>query len=319
MIDSILSSIASLARLSGPAAAAVAIALAGGAHGEGSDGALRGRPGMPLSPTPPTPGATPSGGGAQPTAESLVRIDVVGPTKAPAAGEAFEIAVVLRIEPGWHVYWENPGDSGLATRVEAALPKGYAVEPLRFPRPRTFATEYETTYGYEGSVALFLRVTPPAAGSPDVPALREVPLEIRWMVCKGVCFAGSANRTVAIPDAAPAAEVAAIVERSRGALPKSQTDRELAASVITAKGRSTLRIDGIAPASTEVSFIPKATPGVEYAAAVVERRGDRFTLTVPLEVRPGNAMGEPLRAAGLLMFGGAEGPSIDIDSPVVAP
>lgn len=269
-----------------------------------------------------------------------MKIEVTGPTTAPAIGEPIELAVVFRIERGWHIYWENPGDSGLATRVEASVPDGYTVAPLRFPRPRQFVTEYETTFGYEDSVALFLTITPPRAGSPEaavqiVPP-KEISIEIRWMVCKGMCFAGTTTRTVSIPSAAPSPELAAIVTRSRDGLPKPQRDAAIDVKVVSAAadgGGRSLRIEGALPAraatggasstasgaADEIAFLPKATPGVEYGAPALERRDGRFTLTIPLDVSPGNAMGEPLRAAGLLVFGRQDGPSFDIDSPVAAP
>ena len=31
------------------------------------------------------------------------------------AGERVRAGVQLRLDPGWHVYWKNPGDSGIAT------------------------------------------------------------------------------------------------------------------------------------------------------------------------------------------------------------
>lgn len=40
--------------------------------------------------------------------------------------------------PGWHVYWENPGDSGLATTVTVKGPEGWNVGAVRMPGPHRF-------------------------------------------------------------------------------------------------------------------------------------------------------------------------------------
>jgi len=33
------------------------------------------------------------------------------------AGQAFWLGLQLQHQPGWHTYWRNPGDSGLATQL----------------------------------------------------------------------------------------------------------------------------------------------------------------------------------------------------------
>ncbi|HMN97526.1 MAG TPA: protein-disulfide reductase DsbD family protein [Phycisphaerales bacterium] len=253
----------------------------------------------------------------QHTAESLVKIDLVLPTEPPKGGVEFEVAVVFRIEPKWHIYWANPGDSGVATRVDSDLPDGWKVGALRFPRPQTFVTPYETTFGYEEAVALFLPLTAPPGGLGD---MNQLELGIRWMVCKELCFAGAVTRTAAIPGSAPDADVAAIIDRSRRRLPKPLAASKATASLARSGTTTSLRIEGPLPPDrgAAVGFVPLETPGVEYGERAVERSADRFVLTIPLEINPGNALGAPLRAAGLLTFGDAEGPSFDVDLPLAA-
>src|SRR5215213_3289164 len=72
------------------------------------------------------------------------------------AGEPFRVGVRLRLDPGWHVYWKNPGDSGLATEVSWDTP-GTTVDALQWPFPNTFRTPdgFITTHGYAEQVLLF--------------------------------------------------------------------------------------------------------------------------------------------------------------------
>ena len=44
-----------------------------------------------------------------------------------------KVGVLLEVEPGWHVYWMNPGDSGAPTTVSLTLPPGFTAGPVRFP------------------------------------------------------------------------------------------------------------------------------------------------------------------------------------------
>lgn len=46
---------------------------------------------------------------------------VVEDLRARAGGTSW-VGVRLTMAPGWHTYWKNPGDSGMATRIRWALP-----------------------------------------------------------------------------------------------------------------------------------------------------------------------------------------------------
>ena len=59
-----------------------------------------------------------------------------------------------------------------------------------------------------------------------------------------------------------------------------------------------------------ISFIPDVTPGVGYGegkpvVALLEGEGENLSarISVPLEVNSANALGSPLRAAGLILIG----------------
>ena len=82
----------------------------------------------------------------------------------------------------------------------------------------------------------------------------------------------------------------------------------------------TLVVSGPAGRVRDVRFIPDLTPGVTPAvqipvSAVVD--GAVFSLEVPLEIRPQDALGQPLRAAGLVLMGSYDRPrAISVDVPV---
>lgn len=90
------------------------------------------------------------------TAELVTSITGVKP------GDTFIAGVLLRIEPGWHIYWSNPGDAGAATSVEWSLPPGWKASDLRWPTPTRFQEKANTVYGYDGSTLLLSRITAPA-------------------------------------------------------------------------------------------------------------------------------------------------------------
>ena len=90
----------------------------------------------------------------------LVKAQLVANTTAIQPGQPFELAVLFRIAPGWHIYWKNAGDAGAPTTVEFKLPDGFKVDALKFPAPFRFEMPGPIiSFGYEDEVMLFATVT----------------------------------------------------------------------------------------------------------------------------------------------------------------
>src|SRR5436305_7494309 len=95
--------------------------------------------------------------------EGLIAAKLLCDRAAIEAGKTFDVGVLLTIKPGWHVYWKNPGDSGIATSVDFKLPEGFSVGELQFPVPeRIEAPGGLVNYGYTNEVMLLATVTPPS-------------------------------------------------------------------------------------------------------------------------------------------------------------
>ncbi len=87
------------------------------------------------------------------------------------AGGAAEAAVILRIEPGWHVNAHKPGlEYLIATKLEVAGAPGVEVGEIVYPEPvvRTFEFAETALPVYEGQVAIRfpVRAAPGAAPGP---------------------------------------------------------------------------------------------------------------------------------------------------------
>jgi thiol:disulfide interchange protein DsbD len=134
----------------------------------------------------------------EPVPKDLVRASVVADAAGVAAGEAFRVGVILKMKPGWHVYWENPGDSGAATVVKFSAPRGVTVSELRWPVPVKFEQPGELVgYGYEGEVMLSAVVKVPAGVR--VGESITVNADVEWLVCEKVCVPGEAKLSVTVP------------------------------------------------------------------------------------------------------------------------
>jgi hypothetical protein len=117
-----------------------------------------------------------------------VKPELVASVSAAKAGEPFIAAVILRMEPGWHVFWRNPGDAGTPTGVEWKLPPGWTASELRWPVPQRFSEKEGVGFGYEGSTLLLATITPgdtPKAGPANIAA------KVSWTASKDTLVPGT--------------------------------------------------------------------------------------------------------------------------------
>lgn len=112
---------------------------------------------------------------------------------APAA--VLRTTLVLRVQPGWHVYWVNPGEAGFAPKLNLNLPAGWIAGELRHPWPKAFKTGELFGYGHEGEVHLTLDVKAPA----DFKGKAVLSGELEWLACSNdACVPGSAKLSIAV-------------------------------------------------------------------------------------------------------------------------
>ena len=67
--------------------------------------------------------------------KQLVKASLVTDVCAIQSGQKFRIGVLYQIEPGWHIYWKDSGDSGIPTKIDWKLPVGFKVGELQWPLP----------------------------------------------------------------------------------------------------------------------------------------------------------------------------------------
>jgi hypothetical protein len=93
------------------------------------------------------------------------------------------LAVHHRIAAPWHIYWKNPGDSGLRTRLSLDG-VGFEAGQVVYPGPDRFvASGGQVSYGWEREAVLFV---PLAAIADDA----RVQLRSDWLACHESCIPG---------------------------------------------------------------------------------------------------------------------------------
>jgi thiol:disulfide interchange protein DsbD len=66
-----------------------------------------------------------------------------------APGRELELGLLFNLEPHWHIYWINPGDSGEPPVVNWHLPRGFRAADLEWPVPQRLVNGPLTDYGYQ--------------------------------------------------------------------------------------------------------------------------------------------------------------------------
>ena len=144
-------------------------------------------------------------------------------------GVPFTVVLRVTLDPGWHTYWINPGDSGLPFVITWELPAGFTVGPLRWPPPQVLPYPPLMSYGFERELVLTADMTAPASTPTD----RAVRLRgsTEWLVCADVCLpaAGHVDLTLPVRASPPIADNAgaARVVAARARAPRGSTDWRL--------------------------------------------------------------------------------------------
>ena len=114
------------------------------------------------------------------TAELLSSTSEINPD-APV-----KVALVLHLDPGWHVYWINAGDSGEPPAIDWILPPGLQAGPMQFPSPVRLPLGPLMDYGYQGTAVFPFALH--GSTSTATRSLAKVKAHARWQVCREVCL-----------------------------------------------------------------------------------------------------------------------------------
>lgn len=156
---------------------------------------------------------------------SSVKVELIQEEETVLPGRSFWVALHLKIDDGWHVYWKNPGDIGMPLQVDWKLPAGFEAGPLQWPFPEKFTTADMVGFGYEGEVMLLSQITAPESLKEG--SQHELAAKVEWLVCSSMmCQPGSAtaNLTAKVGTAPPQAksDLAALFADARSKLPTSK-------------------------------------------------------------------------------------------------
>ena len=201
-------------------------------------------------------------------------------------GEPFTLALQFTIDPTWHTYWLNPGETGIPTSLKLALPAGFTAGELQFPIPKKFITDYgfgvrEAGYGYSTAVMHPLTITPPADLKPGEPITLSG--KAGWLMCDpNTCVPGKADLsiTLQVGTASVASPEAGMITSVNDKLPKS-VEAPLTITLAGTNVVMTTRLpSGAFPAETKLKFYPLKNHVLDsFAESTATVSGDQVSIT----------------------------------------
>ncbi len=232
-----------------------------------------------------------------------VRASLVSEKAALVPGADNWIALRLPLPEHWHVYWHNPGDSGVPPRLEWRLPEGADVSAITWPAPKRIPFGPLANYGYEGTVVLPMRLGLSGAAA----ASNRVRIEAtaHWLVCREACIPQHAALALELPMRAANPPDTAAADGIRAALATAPREVPGWSAVIVRQddARLTLRVSAAAGLDLESrrwEFFPD-TPGTLEPSAEQRVSIDGRVLT--LDLVKGGVLPGPLDALRGVLVG----------------
>jgi DsbC/DsbD-like thiol-disulfide interchange protein len=254
-------------------------------------------------------------------AENHARATLVANVSSIKPGTAFMVGIKITIDPGYHIYWKNPGDSGIATDVKLTLPEGFKAGDLLFPLPSRLEMPGPiVNFGYTKSVMLMVSITPPN----ELPAGKSITLSgaANWLVCdENNCIPGSGKLSVDLPVAdtdAPANTDLFKQWTSQLPIPIAMDSADIASSsnglsLTDGNGQASVSI-GWKAVPSDLQYFPGALATGDISNVKLTTAGDSTKITFDLKSFKGD---EPV--TGLLTFTSATGTKTGVEISITVP
>ena len=162
----------------------------------------------------------PFGGGQAGGSQAATKVKLLLSHDTIKPGSTVTAGLELTMDDGWHTYWINPGEAGVATDVEWTLPKGVTAGSIQWPTPDKFTALGSIGYGYHDKTILLV---PLAIASDISPGQATISGKVSWLECKELCIPRDqqVSATLVIAGRAKVSAAAAELDVTKKKLPKA--------------------------------------------------------------------------------------------------
>jgi suppressor for copper-sensitivity B len=120
---------------------------------------------------------------------------LISAVEATGSGTRLDVALQLRLTPGWHTYWRTPGDAGIAPTIDWKGSENLASATIAWPAPQRLPPAGGLqTIGYMNGVTLPIAVTLKHPGAP-----LRLHAEVDYASCKEICIPYHASLDLVLP------------------------------------------------------------------------------------------------------------------------
>jgi thiol:disulfide interchange protein len=229
-----------------------------------------------------------------------LQVRLVADSVSVAPGASFQAGLYFQLEEGWHIYWQNGGDSGEPPTITWDLPPDVHAGPILWPVPARIDIGPFVNYGYKDEVLLPIPMRLETTFEDD--RLRLV-AAIHWLVCKEECIPGQARLTLPVSvrpgNPTPDPHWSTLFAATQRMLPRQPPPHwRLSGSLDPDSFR--LSIQGITGPVRAASFFPLEGDYIEHAAAQqVDTKGSAVELRLQ---RSSRLVNEVTQLAGVLVL-----------------
>jgi suppressor for copper-sensitivity B len=219
------------------------------------------------------PGASDWAGEAEGQARLVADRVAVGPDGRLGLG------VELRLAPGWHTYWRDPGESGAPPAFDWSGSENLAAAELRWPAPRRFEAFGLDGYGWEEAVVFPVEARVAAPGEPA-----RLRLKLDYQICEQICIPVAVELALDLPagESGPSA-FAPLLERWAARVPGGAGLELLDASLSGAPGEEVLLVRARADAPFRApDLFAEAPPPFRFGRPRVELAGREARFALPV-------------------------------------
>ena len=109
-------------------------------------------------------------------------------------GDELLVGFKFTLNPGWHTYWENPGDAGEGASINWNLPNDVNASKILWPGPERIPVDPLMTFGYEDEVVLLTKIY--TSETTTIPVTLNA--QVSWYTCKEICIPQEAEVSIPI-------------------------------------------------------------------------------------------------------------------------
>jgi thiol:disulfide interchange protein DsbD len=194
-----------------------------------------------------------------PVVSERATVSLVSETDSYRPGQDVRLGLRFRLAPGWHIYWQNPGDAGNPPEITWHLPDGAKAADVDWPAPVREVQGPVTSYVYTGELVLPVRVTPPSGDG-----MLDVAADANWLICEKICVPEEGHFRLSLPagDGAPG-QAASLFAAADARQPRPSPF----AATIAPDGSLRIAGQGLSPATVrDAWFFPSAWGSIDQNA-----------------------------------------------------